>query len=197
MTETMTTFFAMLGLACWAGVVVIAVAAVLARWKPSGPLVAFVDGVRNAGLWLAWLVSTVTMLGSLYYSDVKHYVPCELCWYQRICVYPLSVVLLIAAIRRDRSIWRYALPVAAIGMVIAAYHTQLQAFPDQQSFCSVLNPCTIRYVWEFGFVSLPFMALAALTFVALMMVLVRPSTRTPDPANPPPTTPVNESSPLP
>ncbi len=173
MTETLTTFFAILGLACWAGVIVVAVAALVARARPASGVAAFVDGVRGAALWLGWLVSTVTMLGSLYYSDIADYVPCELCWYQRICVYPFSVVLLVAAIRRDRTVWRYVLPVAVIGMVIAAYHTQLQAFPDQSTFCSLLNPCTIRYVWEFGFVSMPFLALAALTFVALMMLLVR------------------------
>lgn len=176
MTETFTTFFAMLGLACWAGVVVIAVAMLIARVRPDSAAGTLVDGLRGIALWLGWLISTVTMLGSLYYSDVAHYVPCELCWYQRICIYPFSVVLLVAAVRRDRGIWRYALPVAVIGMVIAAYHTQLQAFPDQQSFCSLVNPCTIRYMWEFGFVSLPFLALAALTFVALMMLLVRGGT---------------------
>lgn len=182
MTETMSTFFAMLGLGCWAAVVVVAAAAVIGRVKPGGVAARSVDGVRGAALWLAWLVSLVTTLGSLYYSDVAHYVPCELCWYQRICIYPFSVVLLVAAVRRDRTVWRYVLPVAVIGMAVAAYHTQLQAFPDQQSFCSVLNPCTIRYVWEFGFVSLPFLALAALSFVALMMLLARP---TPSPATVP------------
>lgn len=184
MTETFTTFFAMLGLACWAGVVVIAVAMLIARVRPASAAGHLVDGLRGIALWLAWLISTVTMLGSLYYSDVAHYVPCELCWYQRICVYPFSVVLLVAAVRRDRGIWRYALPVAVIGMVIAAYHTQLQAFPDQQSFCSLVNPCTIRYMWEFGFVSLPFLALAALTFVALMMLLVRGDTAHADDPSP-------------
>jgi len=179
MTETMSTFFAMLGLGCWAAVVVVAAAAVIGRLRPGGVAARLVDGVRGAALWLAWLVSLVTTLGSLYYSDVAHYVPCELCWYQRICIYPFSVILLVAAVRRDRTVWRYVLPVSVIGMVIAAYHTQLQAYPDQRSFCSVLNPCTIRYVWEFGFVSLPFLALAALSFVALMMLLVR---ATPSPA---------------
>ena len=115
MTETMTTFFAMLGLACWAGVIVVGVAVLLGRAAPAVGVASFVDGVRGVALWLAWLVSIVTTLGSLYYSEVAHYVPCELCWYQRICIYPFSVVLLIAAIRRDVSVWRYVLPVSVIG----------------------------------------------------------------------------------
>src|SRR4029078_10709983 len=102
-----------------------------------------------------------------------HFTPCELCWYQRICVYPLSVLLLIAAARRDFGIWKYGLPLAAVGIVIAVSHSQLQAFPSQRTFCEVNNPCTIRYVWQFGFVSLPLMDLAALTFIAALLVLAR------------------------
>jgi len=78
---------------------------------------------------------------------------------------------LIAAIRGDRSIRLYVLPQCVVGVFIAAYHTQLQAFPKQQTFCSLSNPCTVRYVWEFGFVSLPFMSLAAFCFVIAMVML--------------------------
>ena len=88
-------------------------------------------------------------------------------------MYPLGVVLLIAAARRDFGVWRYALAPALVGVVIAAYHSQLQAFPSQVTFCAVDNPCTARYVWQFGFVSLPLMDLAALTFVTAMLLLAR------------------------
>src|SRR6478736_9006734 len=77
----------------------------------------------------------------------------------------MVVLLLVAAVCRDTRVWRYALPIAAVGVLIAGYHTQLQAFPEQQTFCSLNNPCTIRYVWEFGFISLPLMDLIALLFV--------------------------------
>jgi hypothetical protein len=60
-----------------------------------------------------------------------------------------------------------------VGATIALYHTQLQAFPSQRSFCSTINPCTTRYVWEFGFVSLPFEALACFCFVTAMVLVAR------------------------
>ena len=112
----------------------------------------------------------VTMLGSLYYSLIAHYLPCELCWYQRICMYPLSVILLVGALRKDRRVWMYAAAPALVGTVIAIYHTQLQAFPEQRTFCALDNPCTARFVWEFGFVSLPLMDLLAFFFIVTMLV---------------------------
>ncbi|MBV8951763.1 MAG: hypothetical protein JOZ99_12870, partial [Actinobacteria bacterium] len=90
----------------------------------------------------------------------------------RIAMYPLSVILLIAALRRDRQVWWYVLPQAVVGAGFAVYHTQLQAFPSQgSSFCTLSEPCTVRYVWEFGFVSLPFMALSAFVFVITMVIV--------------------------
>jgi disulfide bond formation protein DsbB len=166
-----STFFALLSLACWAATLGVAGLALAARRSPGAA--GWLEGVADVALWAAWTVAAVTTAGSLYYSQVQHYLPCELCWATRICVYPLVVILLVAAIARDRTVWRYVVPLAAIGMVIAAYQTQLQAYPDQKGFCSLANPCSTRYVWEFGFVSLPFMALAALTFIATMMFVAR------------------------
>ena len=121
----------------------------------------------------------LTTLGSLYYSKVYEFVPCELCWYQRICVYPFAVILGIAAWRRDAGIRVYAIPVLAIGMVISAYHTWIQAYPPESgtSFCTADVPCTTRYVWEFGFVSLPFMALSAMVAMTVLLLVARPAAR--------------------
>ena len=171
--NTVSLFFAVLCLACWSGTCAAVILVLVHRFKPASEAAVALDGLGAAALWLAWLVAAVTTAGSLYYSEVAHFLPCELCWYQRICMYPLSLILLVAAVRKDRHIWRYALPQAAVGAVIAAYHTQLQAFPTQHSFCSTLNPCTTRYVWEFGFVTMPFMALAAFCFVITMLLVAR------------------------
>lgn len=169
-TATLSTFFAILSLVCAAATIVAVVLVVSAR--RGGPsATAARRALEPAALWLAWIVAAVTTAGSLYYSLGAHFEPCELCWYQRICVYPFSVVLLIAASRRDRHVWRYVVPPAAVGLGIAAYQTQLQAFPDQRSFCSLFNPCTTRYVWEFGFVSLPFMAMTAFCFIITMTAI--------------------------
>jgi disulfide bond formation protein DsbB len=166
-TEQFSRFVAVLSLVAWAGTLVGLVAlAGRRRWPWAARLVGELGGVV---LWLAALVAVVCTAGSLYYSEVAHFVPCELCWFQRICMYPLSATLLIAAALGDRRAWRYVVVPAVVGTVIAAYHTQLQAFPEQSTFCPTTVPCNIRHVWEFGFVSLPFMSLAG--FVAILVAI--------------------------
>jgi disulfide bond formation protein DsbB len=173
-TRTFSSFFAVLTLACWAGTVLL-LALVLTRRRLAGAADLYED-VSRAALWIAALVALVTMAGSLYYSEVAHFVPCKLCWYQRIAAYPLTILLLVAAIRRDRRVWFYAVPLAVAGAGFAVYHSQLQAFPDQtSSFCTVTEPCTVRYVWEWGFVSLPLMALSAFVFIIALVLIARSS----------------------
>src|ERR1700748_1234388 len=83
---------------------------------------------QQRGLWdryrfyFAWLAALTATLGSLYFSEIKGFIPCDLCWYQRICMYPLAVILGIAVYRGDRSITRYVLPLAAVGALIALWH---------------------------------------------------------------------------
>lgn len=170
-TGSFSTFFALLTLGCAAATVAVWVVGIAGRLAPDSVVGSVRAGLADVALWLAGLVALGTMLGSLYYSVVAHFEPCELCWYQRICVYPLVPILLLAAARRDRRVWVYASIPTVFGLVIAMYHTQLQAFPEQHSFCRLTNPCTNRYVWEFGFVSLPLMDLIALAFIATMLWL--------------------------
>jgi disulfide bond formation protein DsbB len=171
-TRTFSLFFAVLALACWAGTAMLLALAAARRRHPA--VADLYDDVSHAALWIAALVAIVTMTGSLYYSEVVHFVPCKLCWYQRIAAYPLTIVLLVAAIRRDRQVWLYVVPLAAVGSGFAAYHAQLQAFPEQtSSFCTVTEPCTTRYVWEWGFVSLPLMALSAFVFIIALVLVAR------------------------
>ena len=178
---TMSVFFAVLALLCWVVALLLAVGALVRRSQRGRPgrLEPLRDDIGRIALPLAWIVAVVTMLGSLYYSKVMEYVPCELCWYQRICIYPFAVILGIAAWRRDAGIRVYAIPVFAIGMLISIYHTWIQAFPpsDGTSFCTADAPCTTRYVWEFGFVSLPFMALSAFVVMTVLLLVARPVPR--------------------
>jgi len=169
----MSHIFASLSLLTWAATFVVVVLALI-RWvRPDSAPAYLLDDLGGMALWLGWIVAAVTMGGSLYYSQVANFLPCELCWAQRICLYPFSIVLLVAALRRDRRVWTYVVPVAMIGSAIALYHVQLQAYPKQQSFCAATVPCTTRYVWEFGFVSLPFMSLAASCFIIAMVLVAR------------------------
>jgi len=110
------------------------------------------------GRWMAFAVAGTAMGASLYYSEVAHFVPCDFCWYQRIAMYPLALVLLIAAISRDDRVVKYVVPLAAIGLALSVYHYQLQLFPEQSTVCTSGVPCTAQYVDQFGFISIPFMA---------------------------------------
>jgi disulfide bond formation protein DsbB len=179
-SETWSLFFALLALACWVGTLVLGVGALALRLGRGGDRVLDLrDDVGRAALPLAWVVASVTTLGSLHYSLVEGFEPCTLCWYQRICIYPWSVVLGIATWRRDVGVRLYAIPVLAVGAVIAAYHSWIQAYPPEggSSFCTATASCTDRYVWELGFVSLPFMALSACTFMIALLLVARPAVR--------------------
>ena len=179
-TQTTTTFFALLALLCnvaAAGIVVVWVAArrspVAASWR---------DAIAGSpGRWpvvLAWVVATVSMLGSLYYSEVVHFVPCELCWYQRIAMYPLAVILGIAALRVDGGVRWYAQPLAAAGALIAVYHWLIQRFPSLEAGeCSLAVPCTSKYVERFGFVTIPYMAASAFLLIVVLLAVWRPHDR--------------------
>ena len=128
----------------------------------------------------AWAAATLAMAGSLYFSEIAHYTPCTLCWYQRIAMYPLVLILAIAAIRRDIGIRRYAIPLAAVGAVISSYHYLLEWFPQiDTGACTVGIPCTQVWFREFGFVSLPLLALVAFGLV-IALLLIPPRKPAPD-----------------
>ncbi len=125
----------------------------------------------NKAIWLAWLVALVATVGSLIYSEVIHFEPCRLCWFQRIAMYPMAIVLLVGAIRREFQIKYYALPLALIGLGISIYHYTLQTFPALEGGggCDPSNPCSAKYVDIFGFVSIPFMAGAGFIVIAVLL----------------------------
>ena len=143
-TPTLTRFFAVLSLIVWAATLTTIALAWVHRRRPESTAGYLFEDIRANSVWIAFVVATFTMLGSLYLSEIAHFTPCPLCWYQRICMYPLSVALLVGGIRRDRMVWTYILPPAIIGAGFAIYHTQLQAFPKQaHPFCKLTDPCTI------------------------------------------------------
>jgi disulfide bond formation protein DsbB len=171
-TSVITTFFALLALLCLA-TTVIGIGLGLAATTGDGGRRAL-DRVRAElapiGLWLAFAIAAVATGGSLYLSGGAGFTPCTLCWYQRIAMYPLAVILGIAAWRRDVSVRIYVIPVAAIGALVSCYHILIERFPELQSgSCDPNNPCSLKWVEHFGFVTIPTMALAG--FLALITVL--------------------------
>jgi disulfide bond formation protein DsbB len=172
-TAAFSLFFSLLALAALAGAVAVGVLAVGLRGGRG-------DGLRyevgRIGLPVAWVVATVTTLGSLYYSKVVGFPPCELCWYQRIAVYPLVVILGTALVRRDAAGVRpYALGLCLVGLPVSIYHSWIQWFPPDEgtSFCTLDAPCTAKYVFELGFVTLPFMAGCAFVSIIAFLLATR------------------------
>lgn len=132
------------------------------------------DILSENAISLAAVVAAGATLGSLYFSESAGFVPCELCWFQRIAMYPLGVMLPLAAIRRDRCVLPYALLLSLMGLAVSIYHIQLQLFPEQSSICELTNPCSGRWVEAFGWMTIPQMAgisfalIATLTSLALL-----------------------------
>lgn len=166
----MTLLFAMLALLANAAVIVFTFVAIAARFSEGAEALrdSIWDRLGPVALPLAALIGLTAMTGSLYYSEVKHYAPCVLCWYQRIAMYPLPVILGLAAWKGDLRIRLYVIPLAAIGAAISVYHYQLEWFPDQTSIaCSATGvPCNAPYFREFGFISLAYMALSGFLAIA-------------------------------
>jgi len=164
---TYNTFLAILSLVALTGVAVLVVVRLLRGSD---------DGLFSGWtLWLAWLVALVATVGSLIYSEVIHFVPCRLCWFQRIAMYPLAVVLLVGAIRREAAARFYAIPLAAAGLVISVWHYLVQLYPALEGgACDPTNPCSARYVETFGFISIPFMA--GVGFIVILTLLTLDST---------------------
>ncbi|PIC99169.1 disulfide oxidoreductase [Sporosarcina sp. P29] len=127
-------------------------------------------------LYVAWVVSLVAMFGSLYFSEIKGYIPCELCWYQRILMYPLTLLLGIATFQNDNTVKKFVLPLALIGGSISFMHYLEQKIPGFGGIkpCVSGVPCNAAYINWFGFVTIPFLALMAFVTIAVCMFLLKP-----------------------
>ena len=110
------------------------------------------------------VVALVATLGSLYFSEIASYPPCELCWYQRILMYPLVVVLGVAAYERHAGIWKTGLPLSVLGIGVAAYHSYLQLAPSEGTLCSV-GGCGATYWNGLGIFTIPRLSLVAFVLI--------------------------------
>jgi disulfide bond formation protein DsbB len=131
-------------------------------------------GLREQGLALAALVAAVATAGSLYLSEGGHLIPCRLCWYQRTLMYPLAVILIIAALRRDWSVRPYAIALSLIGAAISTWHVLVEWYPglESSSSCDPRNPCSALPLSRYaGYLSIPTMAGSAFVLIASVMWL--------------------------
>jgi len=129
---------------------------------------------KSFWLFLAWGVATLATAGSLYMSEIMHFIPCSLCWFQRIFMYPLSIILGIAFVKEDTGIVKYALPLAIIGGCFSVYHTIIQKIPPDSTIAACgPTSCQEDYLNWFGFITIPMLALFAFLIIVIALFRLR------------------------
>jgi disulfide bond formation protein DsbB len=184
MTRDAIYLFSVLGVVGQVLVAVMIVAGLLALAGVRGPL----DGIRRLlwgyELWAAFVVAAIATGGSLFYSQIANFQPCELCWFQRICMYPLSILTLLVAWHSDNRAARYLLPLPVVGACVSIYHMLIQygAITEPKG-CFIGAPAGCGTNWiashpdaSFGYLSIPTLALTG--FLLLIGFLVLATTGT-------------------
>jgi disulfide bond formation protein DsbB len=126
-------------------------------------------------LFACWVIASGSALGSLFFSEVMGFAPCVLCWYQRIAIFPLVLILPMGLFPFDANAAKFALPLAVAGLLTAIYHNLLYAgvIPRNMQPCAQGVSCTEKYIEFFGFVSIPLLSLLALAAMAALLITVR------------------------
>ncbi|PFA69490.1 disulfide bond formation protein B [Bacillus sp. AFS015802] len=125
-------------------------------------------------LFLAWASSLIATMGSLYFSEIMKYEPCELCWYQRILMYPMVILLGTAYVRKDFQAALYSAILSGIGILVSLYHYSIQKvsiLTESAPACGRV-PCTGEYINLFGFITIPFLALTGFIIIFISSVMV-------------------------
>lgn len=141
------------------------------------------ESIRS-GLWttvranlgyLAWVQALVATGGSLYFSEIMKFVPCVLCWYQRIMMYPLVLVIAVGILLRDHRLRVYVLPISLLGLTISIYHNLLQygVISEAIAPCTAGVSCTTPWINWFGFITIPLLSLTAFSVITLCMIFYK------------------------
>ncbi|HMI99627.1 MAG TPA: disulfide bond formation protein B [Gaiellaceae bacterium] len=174
MTHDVIVALAALGVAGQVLAVALLVLGLLAFAGVRSPLAWVREALWGYELWLAFLVSAIATGGSLFFSEVANFIPCELCWYQRIFMYPLSIVTLLAALANDHRVARYLLPLPVIGAGVSVYHLLVEnGVVNEAQSCKFSAPggCATKWINEFGYVTIPTLALTGFALVFAFLLL--------------------------
>ena len=174
-TRAASLFFALLTVVAQIVTLVAGTLWFAGRWSTaaSRALDVVVEAIGPSVLWFATGVALVCTLGSLYLSEIAGFVPCKLCWYQRIGMYPLVVLLAVAAYERNRAVATATLPLIGIAAAISIYHYLLERFPSLEgtATCDPSAPCSVVWIWRFHYISIPLMALSGFALIATLVLL--------------------------
>jgi disulfide bond formation protein DsbB len=124
-------------------------------------------------VFIAWLVASVSTLGALFLGEVMGYTPCVLCWYQRIGMFPLVLILAAGLFPFDRGVVRYALPLALVGWLLAVFHWAVASglVPERATPCSQGVPCSVEQISWFGFLTLPLLSVLAFSAIIALLLM--------------------------
>ena len=182
-TQSVSLFLALLAVVAELATLTAVVLAVGGRFSPAmaGLRDQAVAAVAPSALTLAFLVAAVCMAGSLYFSEVAHFPPCKLCWYQRYAMYPLVPILGIAAWKRFTRVRPFAAGLAAIGSLISTYHILVErGIVKESASCDPTNPCSLIWVKRLGYLTIPTMALSGFLLILTLLAVSRAGDRLDD-----------------
>ena len=174
-THTFTTIVTAAAVVLQGLLLIFAVIAIAAIWSGSARrlLAGIADTLTGSEIWIAWGLALAATLASLFYSEISQFIPCRLCWFQRIGMYPLTAILLIAAIRRDhRGGALYGLPLVVFGSLVAIYHIYIEYHPEAETAgCKIGAPCSTKWVDRLGYITIPSLALTMFAAIGVLLVL--------------------------
>lgn len=128
----------------------------------------------NYYLFVLWILASLATGGSLFFSEIMEFPPCLLCWYQRILMYPLAIIFLVAYFREDTSVFFYSLPFSILGLIISIYHNLIQRdiIPEKASPCVEGLSCADIWIEWFGFITIPFLSMTAFLMISIISLYV-------------------------
>ncbi len=172
-TDLVATALAAAAIVLQVVLAIVLVVAVAAIWSERAKrlLVTARDTLLGGELWFAWGIAAVATAGSLFFSEVSQFIPCRLCWFQRIGMYPLAAILLIAAIRRDtRGGALYGLPLVVFGAIVSIYHIYIEHHPEAETAsCKIGAPCATKWIDKLGYITIPTLALTAFLAIGVLL----------------------------
>ncbi len=131
--------------------------------------------IKEYSAHIAWVIALASMIGSLYFSEVFNFAPCVLCWYQRIIIYPLVLLIPVGIMLKDKRLASYILPLTVVGLIVSIFQNLLyyKVIPEAIMPCVDGVSCTTKYIDYFGFLTIPLLSLLSLIAITVLMVIYK------------------------